>query len=267
MIRQPAVAGSFYPQQKEELSRLLASLLHSEQNPQQARGLIVPHAGYIYSGAVAGELLAQTKIPPTVLMFGPNHYGLGDDVACSAADGWETPLGTVPIASDLRRELCARIPQIRQDERAHLQEHSLEVMLPLLQKLTTELQVVPIALRSLSLNDCLQLGSAVAAVLQDWEEDVLLLASSDMNHFLDAEQTQQLDQLAIDAMTAFDPEHLFAAVTENHISMCGVLPAIVVLQAAKQLGAKECRLVRYAHSGQINGDNSRVVGYAGLTIN
>ncbi len=266
MIRQPAVAGSFYPADVNELSRQLASLLDSAQAPQPATGVIVPHAGYVYSGAVAGKLLAQTKIPPTLLMFGPNHYGLGDDIACSAADAWETPLGTVPIATGLRRKLCEQIPQIRQDERAHLQEHSLEVMLPLLQKLQPGLQVVPIALRSLSLADCLQLGSAVAAILQDLEEEVLLLASSDMNHFLDADRTQQLDHLAIDAMTAFDPERLFNTVTENRISMCGVLPAVVVLQAAKECGAKQCRLVCYAHSGQINGDNSRVVGYAGLTI-
>lgn len=267
MIRQPAVAGSFYPDNPGQLLKQLGSLLQSEQVPQPATGIIVPHAGYVYSGAVAGELLAQTRIPRTVLLFGPNHYGAGDAIACSAADAWQTPLGTVSIATELRSTLCVEAPQIRQDERAHLQEHSLEVMLPLLQQRQADLQIVPIALRSLPLADCLQLGSSVANVLRGLGDEVLMLASSDMSHFLDAETTYRLDHLAIDAMTAFDPQRLFSTVAENRISMCGVLPAVVVMQAAKELGARECQLVRYAHSGQVNGDNSRVVGYAGLSLN
>ena len=266
MIRQPAVAGSFYPKNPQELRSLVGSLLQAEPEPQPATALILPHAGYIYSGAVAGEVLAQTRIPPTVLLFGPNHYGVGDEIACSAADAWQSPLGETPIAKELRRSLCVEIPQMRQDERAHLQEHSLEVMLPLLQERQPQLKILPIALRSLSLEECLQLGTQVARVLQAGNEEVLLLASSDMNHFLDAETTYRLDHLAIDAMTAFDPRRLFETVQENQISMCGVLPAVVVMQAARELGGSDCRLVRYAHSGLVNGDNSRVVGYAGMAI-
>ncbi len=266
MIRQPAVAGSFYPKNPAELQNELSALLHSTKEAQTATAIIVPHAGYVYSGAVAGELLAQTRIPQTVLLFGPNHYGLGNDIACSAADAWQTPLGQVPIEKGLRSRLCEQIPEIAQDERAHYQEHSLEVMIPFLQQRQPELQIVPIALRPLSLEQCLQLGSAVASVLHAFSEEVLLLASSDMNHFLDADTTYRLDHLAIDAMTTFDPQRLFATVNENRISMCGVLPAVVVMQAAKELGASQCQLVRYAHSGQVNGDNSRVVGYAGLMI-
>ena len=266
MIRQPAVAGSFYPAGPRELSDQLTALLPDE-TPTPAKAIIVPHAGYIYSGAVAGEVIGTTKIPETVLLLGPNHYGAGPTAAVSTVDGWSTPLGKVPLATDLRDHLCRQIEILQPDDSAHLQEHSLEVMLPFLQRMQPKLQVVPISLRSLSLADCLALGDSLGAVLRDWPVEVLLLASSDMNHFRDAETTSKLDHLAIEAMTAYNPVELYETVMNNQISMCGVLPAVIVMQAAKKLGASHCRLVRYAHSGLVNHDNSRVVGYAGLSIN
>lgn len=266
MIRPAAVAGSFYPVSPTELHAEVTRLLHAELSPQAAKALIAPHAGYLYSGAIAGEVIAATQIPRIVLLLGPNHYGAGADIAVSAADSWATPLGPVPIAEALRRQLCAEISGLLVDERAHQQEHSLEVLLPLLLQAQPQLQMVPIALRSLSLQQCLRLGTELAAVVKAFPEEVLLLASSDMNHFQDAETTEQLDFMAIRKMTAFDPGGLYQTVQENNISMCGVLPAVVVLQAARELGATGCKLLRHSHSGQINGDNRRVVGYAALTI-
>jgi len=266
MIRQPAVAGSFYPADQHELTDQLQSLMPAEHPVVEAKGLIVPHAGYIYSGAVAGELIAGTRVPKTVVLLGPNHHGSGPPVSVSSVDGWSTPLGDVSLEADLRTQLCRQIDLLQLDDRAHLYEHSLEVMLPFLQRMQPQLRIVPISLRSLSLDDCLSLGDSLAAVLAEWPAEVLLLASSDMNHFLDAETTRKLDNLAIEAMTSYDPAGLYQTVMENRISMCGVLPAVIVLQAAKGLGATSCRLVRYAHSGQVNHDNSRVVGYAGLSI-
>jgi AmmeMemoRadiSam system protein B len=266
MIRQPAVAGSFYPAGQQELSAQVASLMPADLPAVAARGLIAPHAGYVYSGAVAGELIAGTRVPETVLLLGPNHHGSGPPVSVSSVDGWATPLGNVPLAVALREQLCRRIEMLELDDRAHLREHSLEVMLPFLRHVQPHLQIVPLALRSLALADCLLLGDLLGAVLADWPTEVLLLASSDMNHFLDAETTRKLDALAIAQMTACDPAGLYATVMEHRISMCGVLAAVVVLQAAKGLGATRCRLVRYAHSGEVNHDNSRVVGYAGLSI-
>ena len=266
MIRQPAVAGSLYPADTAQLNRTLDQLLLTDAVVQPAKAIIVPHAGYVYSGAVAGELIAGTKIPKTVVLLGPNHQGAGHDIAVTAADNWATPLGNVPIAGPLREQLCNTISDLIIDERAHQFEHSLEVMLPFLLRCQPELQIVPIALRSLDYATAAHLGTSLAQVLKQQDDDILLLASSDMNHFLDAETTEQLDFLAISAMTDFDPQRLYQTVVENRISMCGVLPAVVVMQAAKQLGATECQLVRYAHSGQVNGDNSRVVGYAGLSI-
>lgn len=266
MIRQPAVAGSFYPAEAERLSGELEQLLHSESEPTPAKAIIVPHAGYIYSGAVAGEVIAGTRIPKTVVLLGPNHQGTGHDIALTDADSWATPLGTVPVETRLREQLCQAITNLVIDERAHQAEHSLEVMLPLLLKCQPELQIVPISLCSLDYSQAVQFGTALAQVLSQQQEDVLLLASSDMNHFLDAKTTRQLDFMAISAMTTFDPQALYQTVVENRISMCGMLPAVVVLHAAREMGATACRLVRYAHSGMVNGDNNRVVGYAALSI-
>ena len=265
MIRQPAVAGSFYPADSVQLNRDLDQLLRSEFAPQTAKAIIVPHAGYIYSGAVAGEVIAATRIPQTVVLLGPNHHGYGQDVAVSGADRWATPLGEVPIATELRQRFCDEIDTVVEDDRAHLQEHSLEVMLPLLLRQRPDVQIVPISLRALSYPSAATLGLKLSKVIAGYD-DVLLLASSDMSHFLDAETTEKLDFMAISTMTDFDPQALYQTVTENRISMCGVLPAVVVMHAAKELGATTCKLVRYAHSGQVNGDNNRVVGYASLMI-
>lgn len=266
MLRQPAVAGSFYPLNPRELSRQVESLLIAQEPSQKARAIIVPHAGYVYSGAVAGEVFAQTDIPRQVLLIGPNHHGRGLKIALSSADAWITPLGQVPLAHDLCAHLVKNVPQIETDDSAHEYEHSLEVMLPFLMKRQPDLQIVPLALRHLTLEECLTLGSLLALAIQSWEQDILLLASSDMNHFSSAEKTEKLDKLAIAAMTDYDPERLYRVVHENNISMCGVSPAITVMQAARQSGATSCRLVRHSHSGKINHDNSSVVGYAGLSI-
>ena len=266
MIRQAVAAGSFYADDPAQLLEDVQHLLQTDQLPQSAKAIIAPHAGYIFSGALAGELIATTQIPNTVLMLGPNHHGTGQSIAVSAAESWDTPLGSVPIADPLRCQLFEVITDLHIDESAHQFEHSLEVMLPLLLNCQPDLQIVPIALRSLSLDSCLQLGAEIAAVLKKCSEDVLLLASSDMNHFLDATTTEQLDGLAIEKMIDFDPSGLYRTVTTNRISMCGVLPAVVVMQAAKELGAQQCRLLRHTHSGMVNGDNNRVVGYAALTI-
>jgi AmmeMemoRadiSam system protein B len=266
MIRQPAVAGSFYPADQSQLSAQLDELLNVTNETQPVKGVIVPHAGYIYSGRIAGEVFSTAAIPRQVILLGPNHHGLGENIAVSGADGWQTPLGMVPVASALRDRLVADIAAIKIDDQAHHHEHSLEVMVPFLQKRQPQIEIVPITLGHLSLDESLELGRNIAQVIAGWDEDVLLLASTDMNHFATAEESQQLDFMAITAMTSFDQRALYQIVRDNGISMCGVLPTVVVMEAAHNLGAAECQLVDYAHSGQVNGDNSRVVGYAGLIL-
>jgi AmmeMemoRadiSam system protein B len=266
MNRQAAVAGQFYPADRDELTSQLDSLLLAREKPIKVTGLIVPHAGYIYSGAVAGEVFASVEILQQVILIGPNHHGRGENIAVSGVDSWVTPLGDIPVATTLRDRLVQQIDALSIDDRAHQDEHSLEVMLPFLFHRQPQLQIVPIVLGQLTLADCLELGHEIARVVQHAAGEVLLLASTDMNHFSTAEISEQLDFMAIDAMTAYDPQRLYRVVRDNQISMCGVLPTIVVMQAAYDLGARKCQLIRYAHSGQVNGDNRRVVGYAGLTL-
>jgi len=266
MVRQPAVAGSFYPADQKELADLMEGYLDREGPVRPVRGAIVPHAGYIYSGKVAGRVFSQIQIPQHVLLLGPNHHGLGPRVAMSGVAAWQTPLGEVVVDQQLSRALAERIPAIEIDDRAHSYEHSLEVMLPFLQTLVPQVRIVPISLRQLSLADCLSLGNEIAEAVSAFPHEVLMVASSDMNHFLPAVENEKLDRLAIEAMTAYDPRGLYQVVMDKGISMCGVFGAVIVMAAARQLGASRCELLDYAHSGQVNGDNSRVVGYAGLVL-
>lgn len=266
MIRQPVVAGLFYPASAAELTRQLSVLLPAAKNQKKTTAVVLPHAGYIYSGAIAGEVLRQICVPELVILLGPNHYGRGDRIAVSGAAAWSTPLGQVPIATDLRTLLLDRVPHLKVDEAPHQQEHSLEVLVPMLQYRQPQLRIVPIALSHLDFSEAAALGTALAQVIEAWSHPVLLVASSDLNHFLPAQQNAELDARAIAAMTNFDPQQLYRVVIENQISMCGVLPVVAVMQAAKNLGAQTCELIRYGHSGETSGDNSRVVGYAGLLM-
>ncbi|MDT8420805.1 MAG: AmmeMemoRadiSam system protein B [Desulfuromonadales bacterium] len=266
MVRQPAVAGAFYPQDSGELIAQLERIVPLQRGSRNCLGLVSPHAGYVYSGAIAGELFAQVRLPRQVVILGPNHQGLGSDVALFDEGSWQTPLGQVPIAAELAAHLLRSCPQLQVDPAAHRFEHSLEVQVPLLQYLQPALQIVPICLGSGTLDDWLALGTALGSALNAWDEEVLIVASSDMSHFLDAAETQRRDRLAIDAVLALDPVLLWQTVRENRISMCGVIPALVMLQAALQRGASACELVCYGHSGEVNGDMSRVVGYAALAV-
>lgn len=266
MIREPAVAGSFYPARPQELTSLLDSLLTDCETKKTVHGVIVPHAGYIYSGKIAGEVLSQVKIPSRVMLVGPNHHGMGANISVSNADFWHNPLGNVPVCKELSEALIEQCRGCEYDDQAHLYEHSLEVMLPFLQRLKTDIAIVPIALRYLSYVECIALAKCFAQVISAMGEEVLLVASSDMNHFLSAEENKKLDQLAIEAMTAYDPQALYEVVVDKQISMCGFLAAVVVMETARLLGGSTCKLINYAHSGLVNGDNHRVVGYAGLTL-
>jgi AmmeMemoRadiSam system protein B len=234
---------------------------------QTATAVVLPHAGYIYSGDVAGAVISRIKVPEQVILLGPNHHGRGEQMAVSAVDAWATPLGEVAVASDLRTHLINEVPQLVLDNHAHQQEHSLEVLLPFLQHVQPQLKIVPIALKHPGFTQLCDLGAGIARALKAWNQPVLLVASSDMNHFLPAAQNTRLDALAIEAMTSFDAQRLYQVVAEQQISMCGVLAVVTVMEASRALGAHHCELVRYSHSGEKSGDNSQVVGYAGLLMN
>ena len=274
-LRQPAVAGRFYPVDPYDLrSEVRGYLSQSDggtQAPVRALGCIAPHAGYVYSGHVAGAVFARVEIPRRCIVLCPNHTGIGRALAIMSEGAWRTPLGDVPIDAALAANLKQRFPPLQEDSAAHRAEHAAEVELPFLLLRQPELKFVPIALGTGQLEILEQLGLAMAEVIAAENnsapgDPILMVASSDMNHYESDVVTRVKDHRAIERILTVDPRGLFDVVTQQNISMCGFGPAVAMLTAARQLGAKSAELVKYATSGEISGDRERVVGYAGIVV-
>jgi len=263
MDREPAVAGRFYPERGDELAREVSGLLGDTAGAAPAMAVLAPHAGYVYSGGVAGATFARVTVPERAVVLCPNHTGLGQRVALWPDGSWRTPLGRVPVDPDLTAALRA-CPGVRADRTAHLAEHALEVQLPFLQARRPGVAIAALCLGPLSADACLALGEALALALR--ERPALLVASSDMSHYVPAEEARRKDAQALDRFLALDARGLFETVEREDISMCGFIPATVALAAARALGASQAELVRYANSGDVNGDRERVVGYAGAVV-
>ncbi len=231
-----------------------------------ARGIIVPHAGYVYSAGVAGEVFSSVEIPERHVILCPNHTGVGSEAAVMSRGSWRMPWGEAPIDEDLAARLLAESPLLSEDASAHRGEHSLEVQLPFLRRFRETFRFVPVTLGRLSLPDCRSLGDAVARVAASGHPPPLLIASSDMSHYEPEALARRKDGAAIDRMLALDPEGLYRVVRSERISMCGVIPATVVLFASLALGATSALLIRYSTSGDVSGDREQVVGYAGLAF-
>jgi MEMO1 family protein len=250
-VRHPAVAGRFYPGDPDDLraeAREYLSQSEVKVVSQRAIGCMAPHAGYMYSGHVAGAVFAQVEIPPRCVLLCPNHTGMGRALAIMSAGAWETPLGKVPIDAELAVALKGRFPALQDDSAAHRAEHAAEVELPFLQIRQPELTL------------------AVADVISAQSDRVLIVASSDMNHYESDAVTRVKDHRAIERILSLDPRGLFDVVTQQDISMCGFGPAVAMLVAARRLGAKSAELVKYATSGDVSGDRDMVVGYAGVVV-
>lgn len=276
-IRPPAVAGSFYPAESGELSRLIDECFVS--NPSGPRGVrssapslvggLVPHAGYVYSGACAAHL--YTRLDPSiqrVILLGVNHRGHGYRAALSPADAWRTPLGAVAVDRQLSRLLQSRISFLRPDEAAHAQEHSIEVQLPFLQRVLDVFTLLPVSLGHISVEECAELGAAIAhiwAAQVDSANRPVILASSDLSHYLSPEETAELDKIALDEVLALNPQGLLDVVERYNITMCGAIPTAVLLFAAKVLGAKRASLLKHCHSGEAT-PMRRVVGYSSVAV-
>lgn len=265
-IRHPAVAGRFYPRDQKTLLEELESFLPVGADPRPALGCIAPHAGYIYSGAVAGAVYSALDIPRLCLILCPNHTGKGQPLAIMSAGSWETPLGPVSIDDPLAGALKQHFPLLTEDSEAHRSEHAIEVQLPFLQYKTPEPRFVPIALGTGQFEILEQLGHAVADVLGQHAEPVLMIASSDMNHYESDRITREKDHKAIEQILATDARGLFDVVVKEEISMCGLGPTVVMLTAARRLKAASTELVKYATSGDASGDREMVVGYAGVVV-
>ena len=266
MIRHPAVAGQFYPAAPGDLDRMVKRYTRDVAEKVRARAVVVPHAGYVYSGAVAGEVFSTLALPERHVIFCPNHTGVGADAAIMTRGAWRMPWGDVPIDEVLAARLLAASPVLEDDPSAHRGEHSLEVQLPFIHRFRDTFRIVPVALGRMSLDQCRALGEATAAVVRDDPSPPLIVASSDMTHYEPDAVARRKDQRAIERILALDAEGLYRTVRSEGITMCGVIPATVALFAAVALGATSARLVKYATSADASGDYSQVVGYAGLAI-
>jgi AmmeMemoRadiSam system protein B len=266
IVRQPAVAGRFYPGEPDVLRGEVLSYVSHATTTIAALGCIVPHAGYMYSGHVAGAVYSQLTIPSRCILMCPNHTGRGQPLSIMSTGEWETPLGKAPIDSKLAASLKEKFSLLSEDTEAHRAEHAAEVQLPFLQMLNPEFSFVPITIGTGQFEILEALGLAMADVLLQQSKPVLVIASSDMNHYENDQITRVKDRMAIDQILALDPRGLFNVVTKENISMCGFGPAVVMLTAARQLRATHADLVKYATSGDVSGDRNLVVGYAGVIV-
>ena len=270
ILRRPAVAGRFYPDDPDDLrAEALAYLSQTggtNQTPLRALGCLAPHAGYMYSGHVAGAVFARVEVPKRCIVMCPNHTGMGRALAIMSEGAWQTPLGEVAIDAELAADLKTRFPALQEDSAAHRAEHAAEVELPFMLLRQPELRFVPIAIGMGQFEVLEQLGIALADVIAAQDDPVLIVASSDMNHYESDALTRAKDHRAIERILSLDPRGLFDVVTQQNISMCGFGPAVAMLTAARQLGAKSAELVKYATSGDISGDREMVVGYAGIVV-
>jgi MEMO1 family protein len=268
MIRPAVVAGRFYPSEPEKLTQLIEQFVSAAAPGEKvrARGCIVPHAGYIYSGHVAGAVYAAVEIPTKCILLGPRHFPRGEPMAILTEGSFATPLGAAKIDTELAVALAHECPRLREDAVAHEREHSLEVQIPFLQFLAKEFQFVPVVLATDRYGAIEELGRAVAKVVAAASQPVLVIASTDMNHYETEEVTRVKDARAIERILALDPRGLYDTVRNEGITMCGYAATTAMLVAMRELGATEARLARYATSGDVSGDREQVVGYAGVVI-
>jgi len=272
-VRQPAVAGRFYPANAQhlraEVEKFTTAPADASATPEtkiRAFGCVVPHAGYMYSGGVAGAVFRRLELPRRFVILCPNHTGMGEPLAIMSEGSWHTPLGDVAINGEMAGRLKAELPLLSEDSAAHRYEHALEVQLPFLQVLAPGLEFVPITVGTSNFDVLSALGTVIGKVAAVADERVLVVASSDMNHYESDSVTRVKDRRAIDQLLALDPRGLYDIVHKAGISMCGYGPAVVMLTAARKLGAKHAELIRYATSGDVSGDRDMVVGYAGIAV-
>lgn len=266
MTRNPAVAGQFYYADDARLTQQIESCIDKSTAKEDVIGIMVPHAGLIYSGPVAGAVYSSIKFPKTFVLLGPNHTGIGPAISLMDSGEWEVPTGRFQIDRKLASRISVNSPKVSVDSQAHMFEHSLEVQLPFLAYFSRGVKIVPICMLSASLEDCLELAAGIAKSVKETEYTVVIAASSDMSHYLPDKVARQRDKYAIDRILDMDPEGLYETVLRERISMCGYMPATVMLAASKLLGAGSARLVKYATSGEVSGDYDAVVGYAGVVV-
>jgi AmmeMemoRadiSam system protein B len=260
------VAGQFYHGNASRLRSQVEQHVLKGSAKEKVIGIIAPHAGLMYSGPVAGAVYSAIQFPKTFILLGPNHTGIGRNTSLMSSGEWEIPTGTFTIDEELAGSIIKNVPGISEDTQAHLFEHSLEVQLPFIAYFAQYVKIVPLTFMYASVQECRVMGEGIAAAIRETETDAVIVASSDMSHYVSDGSARKLDNLAIAEVLRLDPEGLYTTVTRERISMCGVIPSTIMLFAAKTLGAKEAKLVKYATSGEVSGDYEHVVGYAGVIV-
>jgi AmmeMemoRadiSam system protein B len=266
MIRKAQVAGQFYPAGSAALKKELTRLVNPGEKKTDALGLVSPHAGYVFSGKVAGSCFSRVKVTRTVVILGPNHTGMGAPFSIMTGGTWRMPLGNVEIDAVLGGKILKGSGCIEENAQAHESEHSIEVQLPFLQFFLPEVKIVPIVIGGTDFNAYKEIGAAIAKAIKETGQKVLIVASSDMSHYEPQEKAQEKDKTAIEAILNLDPEELIKRVSGFNITMCGYGPVAIMLCAVKALGAKKAELIKYETSGDASGDYSSVVGYAGILV-
>jgi len=267
--RPPIASGKFYPGTRGELQKTVEDFLVESETLEPAIGIVAPHAGYVFSGRTAGLVYAQVEIPPVVLIMAPNHTGEGIAIGGASivsSGSFITPMGGMHIDEQLAGSLKASCDLVKEDQQAHDHEHSLEAQLPFLQVTRPDVRLVPLIINYDDPGPASIIGSAIARAVKDFEDEVLLVASSDMTHYKSRAIASELDRLAIERVENLDPVGLLKVTREKGITMCGRAPVATMLVAARELGASEARLVDYSDSGDAFGDTNSVVGYAGIVV-
>jgi MEMO1 family protein len=266
MIRKPAVAGQFYPDSPNQLRTMIRGLVDSQARKEDVVGLISPHAGYIYSGAVTGATLSRVQFKDTFIVIGPNHTGVGKPLSIMTEGAWTTPLGDIEIDAELGKRVLSGSSHLQDDYRAHQYEHSIEVQLPFLQYFKSDVKILPIILSHARGEVYKEIGWELARAIRESGKGVIILASSDMTHYESQDSARRKDSQALDAILALNEDELLRRVHGFDITMCGYAPAIAMIAAAKELGTGGAQLVKYQTSGDTTGDFTSVVGYAGVIV-
>lgn len=268
LTRKPAVSGQFYSGSKKRLKADIEKLVDKEAHPTEAIGCMLPHAGYIYSGRTAGRTISCLDIKDNAVLLGPNHTRLGAPFSIMTEGNWQTPLGETAINSDLAKSILNKSEYLTDDALAHTHEHSLEVELPFLQYYKPGIRIVPIIVTEDRISVYKEIGNSIASALKESKlgNSTLIIASSDMTHYEPQEKAKEKDKEAIEAILELNEDKLIDKIKRVNISMCGYVATAIMLVAAKLLGAKKAELINYQTSGEVTGDYSSVVGYAGIII-
>ena len=267
MLRKPVVNGQFYPADKKKLTAAIGALIPQAASKISAKGLILPHAGYAYSGAVAAATVAKVLPKKRLIILGNNHSGLGTSFALWSEGEWETPFGSIKIDEKLAKTILERSDLIKSDCLAHVAEHSIEVQLPIVSYCFGEFQFVPIACRISSLEIYREVAEQLFEAVKNIKNEILMIATSDLTHYEPDSAARRKDSMLIESIINLDEGDMLKKIKKEDISACGEAPVAILISCLKKMGAKKSQVIRYQTSADTSGDATSVVGYAGIVIN